>query len=81
MGERAKECNFSGKCRDRTVAEAQEYPREQKRAGQGYAKMMQDKAGSGWSQGSQSVPGEVLKATGGPQPPLREKVTWPIFPF
>lgn len=49
--------------------------------GRAMLRWMQDKAGSGWSQGSQSVPGEVLKAMGGPQPPLREKVTWPIFPF
>lgn len=42
--------------RQDSVAEALEYPWEQKRATrQGYAKMMQDEAGSGWSKGSQSV--------------------------
>lgn len=43
--------------RQDSVAEAPEYPWEQKRATrQGYAKMMQqDEAGSGWGKGSQSL--------------------------
>lgn len=71
--------------RQDSVAEALEYPREQKRATrQGYTKMMQDEAGSGWSKGSQSVTEGSSKNNARPPTasglwPLREKGTWQNF--